>query len=74
MFVGDFPCKLQDGATDTTILCTTSPTDSLKEYYNLPITVNVLGIGQATATEKFSYVNGQTPILYNIYPSVSYGG
>lgn len=36
--------------------------------------MNVLGIGQATANERFSYVNGQTPILYNIFPSVSYGG
>ena len=36
--------------------------------------MNVLGIGQATATEKFSYVNWQTPLLYNIFPSVSYGG
>lgn len=36
--------------------------------------MNVLGIGQATAIEKFSYVNSQTPLLYNIFPSVSYGG
>lgn len=33
-----------------------------------------MGIGQAVANEKFSYVNSQTPTLYNIFPSVSYGG
>lgn len=74
IFVGNFLCNLEDGATDTTILCTTSAAIPYKEYNNLEITVSVTGVGTATAPKKFSYVAGQTPVLYTVYPSVSYGG
>jgi hypothetical protein len=35
IFVGPFLCNMEDGATDTTILCITSPATPYKEYYNL---------------------------------------
>lgn len=74
MFVGQFPCMMEDGATDTTILCITSPAVPFKEYYFLDITVSVTRVGTVTASKKFSYVMSQTPVLYTVFPSVSYGG
>jgi hypothetical protein len=74
MFVGTFPCNMEDGATDTTILCITSPAIPYKEYPNLEISVSVAGVGTAIAAKKFSYLASQTPVLNTVYPSVSYGG
>ena len=77
VYVGEFPCILEDGATPTAIVCRTTAPYPKKEYWNLDITVIVQGAvsqGSVIAPQKFSYVNGQTPYLYSIFPAVSYGG
>ncbi len=75
--MGEFPCILEDGATPTAIVCRTSAPSPQREYWFLDIIVMVQGAqskGAVIAPQKFSYVNSQTPYIYNIFPAVSYGG
>jgi hypothetical protein len=49
----------------------------MMEYWSLDIVVMVQGAqpkGAVIAPQKFSYVNSQTPYIYNVFPAVSYGG
>ncbi len=73
--IGDiYPCNIEDGATPTSLLCSTSPIDGYYDLNNLKIVVTVQGLGSVTATQTFSYKTSLTPYFNSIYPSVSYGG
>ena len=72
--VGGYPCIIEDGATDNSIMCTTTTIDGYYDYNNLPISMTVATQGTVTTTQTFSYKVSATPYLNFVYPSVSYGG
>lgn len=72
--IGGLPCLIEDGATDTSLLCETTSIGVYQDLNDLPISVTLAGQGTVTATRRFSYKVSATPYLTSVYPSVSYGG
>ncbi len=72
--VGGLPCIIDEGTTETTIMCATTSIGVYQDLNDLPITVTMAGQGTVTAAQRFSYKVSATPYLTSVYPSVSYGG
>lgn len=72
--MGSFPCKIPaDGLTPTTLSCETSSTGSMTNLVNLPIKVISNFEVYVLNGFTFSYVDSETPIITDVFPSASIG-
>lgn len=75
VLVGPYPCKIPaDGVTSVTLSCETTDTLSVTDLKTNSIRVIYQGQIFTVPSTTFDYLDGDTPCIYNVFPSSSIAG